>query len=654
MHEYTAQHISAATRSDHHLQSIPEVEGIPQKLRERRQWVCWKYAVRGGRPTKVPVDAWTGNLARTDAPDTWGTLEIALRRIATIGTRESLAGVGFVISEDDPFVGTDYDGCRDTKTGEVDPTVAAEIAALGGYAEVSPSGSGVKVIVEATKPGPRCRNAKLGVEVYDRRRFFTVTGDVLEGHGEIGPSQDAVDAVYARAFPEPEEGPTTRPKPGVVVLDDRRLLKKARNWRRGKGKHFRRLYDDGDASGYGSRSEADFALLRFLAFATGGDAGRMEALFRRSALFRPEKGADYVGRSVRNLLTDYRGDFYDPKKRAGEAEEVLSGGFWEAVYASPWKGIGGPTDHNVLIALAMEAMERGVPKGRGASVRVRREDLARLAGTSAPTVSASLGRLEEAGWVERHRDRRRKAQEIVLKIPADAPSDFLTRYSHGVSIEHCELPSEKSARRIGQLLRLRWGRSQFAAVSRVGKSSGLLAHYLFAAGKGGLSVAYLAEIVGRRRDNVRSNLRRLASAGLAEETGTDRYTLVAGFWQRLEQELEDSGIATSERLQTQREHRVVDAVAYWREQPKPEDDEPPIEDAPNSTGDLLEVPKNLHPVDGEIGDLERRGDLDDHERRFFDMEFDAQEVNSRTGRPLTRGAPEPEVEGSHGERREVV
>src|SRR5215218_105245 len=219
-----------------------------------------------------------------------------------------------------------------------------------------------------------------------------------------------------------------------------------------------------------------------------------------------------------------------------------------------------------------------------------------MAGTSAPTISASLGRLEEAGWVERRRERRRKAQEI------------------------------------GQLLRLRWGRSRYAALAHVGKSCGLLAHYLFAARTDGLSTADLADITGRRRDdvrsNLRSNLRGLASGGLAVEVSSDHYALPADFWKRLDRELEDSGITTSERLNQQREHRVVDAAAYWEKQPKPAENEP-LPGPANSPHELFVVPTNLVPPDGEIEELERVADMDEWDRRFAQFEYAAQEVNSR-------------------------
>ena len=51
------------------------------------------------------------------------------------------------------------------------------------------------------------------------------------------------------------------------------------------GERFSRLWY-GDTSGYGSHSEADLALCGMLAFWTGGDAARIDTLFRQSGLYR--------------------------------------------------------------------------------------------------------------------------------------------------------------------------------------------------------------------------------------------------------------------------------------------------------------------------------------------------------------------------------
>jgi putative DNA primase/helicase len=49
---------------------------------------------------------------------------------------------------------------------------------------------------------------------------------------------------------------------------------------------FTALYDAGDVSGYPSPSEAHLALVSLLAFWTGGNAVRIDALFRSSGLMR--------------------------------------------------------------------------------------------------------------------------------------------------------------------------------------------------------------------------------------------------------------------------------------------------------------------------------------------------------------------------------
>ena len=46
---------------------------IPQELKDRPQWVLWRYETRDGKPTKVPYSATTGRRAAVDTPATWAT-----------------------------------------------------------------------------------------------------------------------------------------------------------------------------------------------------------------------------------------------------------------------------------------------------------------------------------------------------------------------------------------------------------------------------------------------------------------------------------------------------------------------------------------------------------------------------------------------------
>ena len=139
------------------------LENIPEELRQRPQWVVHK--------EKVPYIA--GGVGRASSTDslTWRTFEEAVQALRT-GRYD---GIGFVFSSGDPFAGVDLDKCRDPETGELEEWAEKIIAAFGGYAEASPSGTGVHIIVRGKAP-----NKKRGrIEAYSSERFFTVTGEKL-------------------------------------------------------------------------------------------------------------------------------------------------------------------------------------------------------------------------------------------------------------------------------------------------------------------------------------------------------------------------------------------------------------------------------------------------------------------------------------------
>jgi putative DNA primase/helicase len=164
---------------------------IPVELRSLPQWVAWRWERRKNSWMKVPIDPRTGRKARINYPETWGTYEEACAY-----TREHFRdGIGFVFSEDDPFCGVDLDECVDPETGEVRLGADEVLDSLNTYAEISPSGAGIKAFVRAVKPGVRCSTSSTPwggkIEIYDRDRFFTVTGSVYLD----APIRDAQEAL---------------------------------------------------------------------------------------------------------------------------------------------------------------------------------------------------------------------------------------------------------------------------------------------------------------------------------------------------------------------------------------------------------------------------------------------------------------------------
>lgn len=146
-----------------------KIYSTPEGLKARPQWVVWRAV--GEKPDKVPYSARTGRMASSTDLLTWSTFEEALEAYKL----HDYDGVGFVFCSGDPYVGVDLDGCRDRETGEIAPWADEVIRMLGGYAEVSPSGTGVHVIVRGKAPNRR----RGSVEVYSTERFFTVTGRAL-------------------------------------------------------------------------------------------------------------------------------------------------------------------------------------------------------------------------------------------------------------------------------------------------------------------------------------------------------------------------------------------------------------------------------------------------------------------------------------------
>jgi primase-polymerase (primpol)-like protein len=151
-----------------------KTKSIPDELRVRPQWVVWKAV--GAKPEKIPYSPKTGRKASSTDLMSWSTYEEAYSAYE----RGGCAGVGFVFSSADPFTGIDLDGCVDPATGEVAVWAMEIVRYFDSYTELSASGTGIHIIVKGEMPNRR----KDEVEVYSSKRFFTVTGHVLEVDGD--------------------------------------------------------------------------------------------------------------------------------------------------------------------------------------------------------------------------------------------------------------------------------------------------------------------------------------------------------------------------------------------------------------------------------------------------------------------------------------
>ena len=312
-------------------------DAIPSELKTRSQWVWWKAEKRDdGKLSKIPMDAKNGRNASHSNPETWASFDLAR---AYHESHTESAGIGFVFAKDDPYVGIDLDRCvKEGVNGiqtldDVAKWARKWIELANTYSEVSPSGTGVKLILSGKMPGNRGkRNDNYetgGVEIYPHHRFFTITGQHLSGTPLlIAHNTDALVEICDQVFANSDNDQTKRRPKENVTWDELALIEKAMNAANG---HKFRLLWEGNWEGYQSQSEADLALCSDLAFWTGGDAARIDSLFRQSGLYRDKwERNDYRSWTISKAIEG--ASSYDPSYRsgAGASRNGSGDGRWRA------------------------------------------------------------------------------------------------------------------------------------------------------------------------------------------------------------------------------------------------------------------------------------------------------------------------------------
>lgn len=300
----------------------------PKKV---RQWVLWRYDERKGKQTKVPYQP-TGKKASTTSPMTWSTFEDVKAAYENGG----FDGIGFVFTKECGITGVDLDHCRDPLTGEIDHWAKTYLDRLNSYSEISPSGEGVHILINAILLGDvdgRKKNLegdvyrpKAAIEIYSHGRYFTITGTCLcEYPSTIEPRQEELTAIFEEVFGKVEsEQQQTDSQPSCEITDAE-IIDIAKNSR--NGTIFSRLMD-GDISNNKTHSEADQALVDILAFYSR-DIIQIERIWGRSGLGKREKfqREDYRKRTIeaalRRVTEQYKSGFKSDSVSDRICEEEL-------------------------------------------------------------------------------------------------------------------------------------------------------------------------------------------------------------------------------------------------------------------------------------------------------------------------------------------
>ena len=298
-------------------------EKIPLELKQLSHWVGWKYMQRPGEDhkRKVPINAMDGQPAKSNDPVTWCDFDTACLGKERFG----LDGIGFMFSGDGIF-GIDIDHCYDPETRELDPAAAEIIETVQSYTELSPSGTGIHILCKGALPEGRKRRG--AVEMYSTLRYFTVTGNQF---GLEYPFSDCTErvAVMHRKYLGEEETAGGAQKAALPIPAGRGtnadMTVDAILRRMFDSKHGQKLQDLYNGSweqygiGDGSQSSADQAFCNTLAFWCRCDAVLMDAIFRRSRLYRQKwdkrRGAKTYGQiTIDRAIKDCR-DIWEPQER---------------------------------------------------------------------------------------------------------------------------------------------------------------------------------------------------------------------------------------------------------------------------------------------------------------------------------------------------
>lgn len=250
-------------------QLIPKDEPLPRPNKSQQT----------RKPDKVPKNPHTGRNASVTNPASWADAETA---VAYANGHAPIAGVALVLTESLGLVVVDLDDC--VHGGLIESFAYQVVQLLDSYTEYSQSGTGLHIFLNATMPGPRRVHRQRKVELYNDRRFITVTGQHLaHTPKQVMPRTDQLARLYAYLFPPPK--PKTIPPTETLPEDD--ALWEAL-FEGGAGRQLQTLYEGRLDPCRGDHSLAVIQLGNALARVTNGNRAQMRRMLYQTKLVRPK------------------------------------------------------------------------------------------------------------------------------------------------------------------------------------------------------------------------------------------------------------------------------------------------------------------------------------------------------------------------------
>lgn len=258
---------------------------IPDALKQSASFCVWKLEKRSGRPTKVPYDPRTRQMAKTNEPDTFTDFKTAMKAYAIGGWD----GIGYRVSEGIGAIDIDHCIREDGSLNDVAASILGIFSTA--YFERSPSGTGLRGFFKLSpdfaydKTVYYINNRKHGLEVYlpgTTNRFVTVTGDMFRP-GTVERDDEALRSLLD-TFMKRSTRVSNKTIEPASYLDDEGVIAHASA--SASGDKFKALYEGHWEEGYDSQSDADMAFVSMLCFWCGNVEEQIDRIFRSSGLMR--------------------------------------------------------------------------------------------------------------------------------------------------------------------------------------------------------------------------------------------------------------------------------------------------------------------------------------------------------------------------------
>ena len=308
--------------SDENAQTLSNISNnIPEDMRNLPNWCVYttKWNEQKGKKDKTIYSPSLGitadgkmQWASIDKPETWSTFDEAMQ----FAKENNCAGLVFALNGsgiscidlDKSIVKNGKINDKPTNLPEGTMSSIAEKLTTemqNTYIEKSTSGNGLHIfvkddILEGEKYKNRVELPEGEIEVYDNKRFISMTGDISSKTISLGKSPIATTKWLQQQLGTKIVANLNNFKPqkkyqnNSIDRSDSAVIERIRKSR--KGKEFDELYRGGNVTGDNSRN--DMKMCNILAFFTDCDADQIERIFKQSGLYRPEKNDAYLKRTI--------------------------------------------------------------------------------------------------------------------------------------------------------------------------------------------------------------------------------------------------------------------------------------------------------------------------------------------------------------------